>query len=319
MDRSKVINEFMLRRNVEIDGECPEVIVADIARRPRPDAHIIVVANEKGGVGKSTIAFHICIALAETGHAVTAVDIDRRQQTLARVLTNRDATARRLGVKLPRPAFEVLRRQTGSMLCQEICRIGWQSDYIIIDVAGHDSGIARRAIALADTLITPVNSSFVDLDLLGRFHPITLEVTSKGCFAATVEEIRQARVAQNLPDLDWVVVKNRMRHSNSKNQSRVTQALQTLAPLDRFRLASGLSERVAYRELFLLGLTYLDIKHMPELGRVKLRGPDEIGSLIRDLNLTAADTIRRGKSKSKIETVLELLNEWMETYDDGAG
>jgi chromosome partitioning protein len=205
------------------------------------------------------------------------------------------------------------------MLCQEICRVGWQSDYIIIDVAGHDSGIARRAIALADTLITPVNSSFVDLDLLGHFHPITLEVTSKGCFAATVEEIRQARIKQDLPDLDWIVVKNRMRHTNSKNQSRITQALKTLAPLDRFRLASGLSERVAYRELFLLGLTYMDIKHVPELARVKLRGPDEIGSLIRDLHLTTTGAVRRSKIKSEIETELELLNEWMETSDDGAG
>ena len=156
------------------------VVIADIMGRPRPDARVIVVANEKGGVGKSTVAFHLCIALADAGLKVAAIDLDRRQQTLSRVLQSRDGTARRLGVALPIPRQISLQMPSGAMLCQEISRIGWDANVIVIDAAGYDSPIARRAIALADTLVTPVSPSFIDLDVLGHFHPVTLEFTGPG-------------------------------------------------------------------------------------------------------------------------------------------
>ncbi len=317
-----------MRRDVELDGEHPDVIIADILRRPRPKARIIVVANEKGGVGKSTIAFHLCVALAERGHAVAAVDLDRRQQTLARVLSNREATARRLGIRLPGPAFQVLNFPTGAMLCQEINRIGSACDCIVIDVAGHDSRIARRAIALADTLITPVNSSFVDLDLLGRLHPVTLDPVSRGCFAVAVDEIRQARVKHGLPGLDWVVTPNRLRPSNSLNQSRIETALQRLADCTGFRVASGFSERVAYRELFLMGLTYMDIRRIPELRSARLRGADEVSRLIDELALALVEhrpQVPAAKGAALPASphglslgapVLELREEWLEAAND---
>ena len=166
------IGEFAVRRDVSVDGEHPRIVVADIAARPRTNARIITVANEKGGVGKSTVAFHLAVALADCGHKVLAIDLDRRQQTLSRTLTNRGGTAKRLGVRLPLPRHVLLQQPSGAQLCQEIARAGWDCDYVVIDAAGHDLPIARRAIALADLLVSPVNSSFVDLDLLGRFHAV---------------------------------------------------------------------------------------------------------------------------------------------------
>ena len=52
-------------------------------------AHIIVVGNEKGGAGKSTVAMHVATALARLGHKVGMIDLDLRQKTTARYLANR--------------------------------------------------------------------------------------------------------------------------------------------------------------------------------------------------------------------------------------
>ena len=123
------IGEFACRRDVAVDGEHPRVVVADITGRPRPPARIITVANEKGGVGKSTVAFHLAVALADTGHKVLALDLDRRQQSLSRAFTNRGGTAKRLGVRLPLPRHLLLQNQSGAGLCQELARAGWDCDF----------------------------------------------------------------------------------------------------------------------------------------------------------------------------------------------
>ncbi len=290
MNARVIVEEYRARRNIAFDGEHPDVILADILSRPRPAAQVIVLANEKGGVGKSTIALHLCVALADAGHTVAAIDLDRRQQTLSRALVNREATARRLGIPLSLPRQQALHIPSGAILCHEISRVGWDADIIIIDVAGYDSPIARRAIAIADTLVTPVNGSFVDLDLLGRFHPLTHEVSEPGCFAVAVNELRAAREGKGLSDIDWLVVQNRLRRGPSQNRDRIEQSLQKLARSARFRVGQGLAERVAYRELFHLGLTHLDVRRIPELARTRLEANREIHTLVADLEIRPVDT-----------------------------
>ena len=279
------IGDFACRRDVATEGEHPRVVVADIAGRPRPPAKIITVANEKGGVGKSTVAFHLAVALADTGHKVLAIDLDRRQQSLTRAFTNRGGTAKRLGVRLPLPRNVVLQNQSGAGLCQELQRTAWDCDFVVIDAAGHDSPMARRAIALADLLVSPVNASFVDLDLLGRFHPVSNKLQGPGCFAMMVAELRQARLDAGMPSLDWLVLQNRKRREVSKNQDQVEKALHQLSQRLDFRIGSGLFERVAYRELFLLGLTHLDLRRIPELARTKVAAATEVMALLDDLEI----------------------------------
>ncbi len=279
------IGGFAGRRDLSIDGEHPAVIVADIAGRTKPAAKIITVANEKGGVGKSTLAFHLSVALADCGYKVLSVDLDRRQQTLTRALTSRDGTARRLGVRLPLPRHLLLQHQSGAMLCQEIARQGWDCDVVVIDAPGFDSGIARRAIALANLLITPVNCSFVDLDLLARLDSASRRYAGPGCFAAMVEELRTARVSAGLPALDWLVLQNRKRRDSSMNQAQIDRALARVSPKLGFRLGSGLSERVAYRELFPMGLTHIDLHRLPSLPRTRGQARAEVMALLDDLEL----------------------------------
>lgn len=260
-------------------------MVREVFARPRLRPHIITLANEKGGVGKSTLAFHTCLALAERGHRVAAIDLDRRQQTLGRALASRDGTARRLGVALPSVSHVVLEQQSGGLLHQEISRIGWDCEFVVIDAPGHDNPVARRAIAMADTLVTPVNPSFVDLEPLGRFDPVTLRFREPGYFARMISELNDERMAIRAPQLDWIVAPNRLPRAASHSHQQFIAALGQLSERAIFRLSRGLGESVAYRELMQLGLTQLDLKRLPQFGKARARHRGEILSLLSDLDL----------------------------------
>lgn len=274
------------------DSTSALILSREMKARPQSRGHVIVYANEKGGVGKSTFAFHSCIALCNAGFKVAAIDLDSRQQTLSRALENREGTGRRLKIDLPRPKHVTLGHQTGASLAQEIARIGWDADYIVIDAPGHDSPVARLAIAMADTLVTPVNGSFVDLDLLGQFDPMTLKLKRFGNFSRLIQELREVRDYQQKPPVDWVVLQNRQRRLGTHNQSRITKALTELAPKAGFRLAQGLGERVAYRELFLLGMTVFDLKFIPDFARSQPEAKGELEQMIADLKLPVGEFVR---------------------------
>jgi chromosome partitioning protein len=270
----------------DIGGEHPDVILREVASRVRPNGHLTVFANEKGGVGKSTLAFHTAVALSNAGKKVAVIDLDANQATVSRTLSNRQATARLLKIDLPCPNHVTLSQHSGAYLNQEIARIGHDCSHIIIDVAGGDSPIARRAIAMANTLVTPVNGSFADLDLLGQFDATTMKLKRIGHFGRVVQALSNARLARRMPEADWIVMPNRTRRSGSNNETRISEALQKLSHKLGFRLGQGLGERVAYRELFLFGLTHLDLKLIPKLARVKANARDEVEQLVADLRLS---------------------------------
>lgn len=273
----------------DLGGEHPSVVMQDVASRPRHYGHMIVFANEKGGVGKSTLAFHTAIALADAGKKVACIDLDYAQATLSRVLNNREATCRLLKTWLPTPRHVALSHPSGAYLRQEIARIGSDCDYIVLDVAGSDTPIGRRAIAMADTLITPVNCSFADLDLLGQFDAHNLRLIRLGHFTRLVQALGAARRALHIPAPDWLVLPNRRRGGGSNNEALAEKALASLSAKAGFRLGQGLGDRVAYRELFLFGLTHIDLKRIPKLAKVKAFARQEIEQLLADLRLPQAD------------------------------
>ncbi len=250
-----------------------------------PKGHIIVFANEKGGVGKSTSAFHTCIALCNAGERVAALDVDLRQLTLHRALWARQESEREFGVRLPGPEQIMLVQQNENELEEKLRMARIHSSFIIIDVGGHDSPIARRAIFMADTIVTPVNDSFIDLDMLGRIDPRTGELKTLGNFARLVEHLKEPGLALRPKQLDWVVMQNRSRNFATKNERKVMDALQKIAPVAGFRLVPGLRERVTYRELFPMGLTLFDLDAIPELGRLQPKAREEIWAMLRALDL----------------------------------
>ncbi len=247
----------------------------------RGGPHIIAFANIKGGVGKSTTAFHVSTALCNAGATVLAVDLDIPQQSLRKALANREGTCRRLGIKFPQPRYTVLNHCTLAGLKQEINRLGSRFDFAILDVAGHDSPMARHAIEIADTLVTPVNDSFIDIDLLGQFDPVSFDFKELGHFSKLVVEIMLRRPHP----LDWVVVPNRLRRLGTANERRLSGALDKIAPKAGFRIAPGIGERVIYRDLFPFGLTLFDLHLIPEIARSQPRARSEMLAMLTALNL----------------------------------
>ncbi len=267
----------------------PHYEFAEIDRLTRPlpikKSHIIIFANEKGGVGKSTTAFHTCIALCNAGEKVAALDVDLRQLTFDRALNARLETAREFGVELPGPRQIMLAQSTEAELETKIRMAQIDCSFIVIDVGGHDSPIARRAIAMADTIVTPVNDSFIDLDMLGRIDSRTGDLKTLGAFARLVEHLKEPGLARRARALDWVVMQNRSRSLATKNERKVMDALNAIAPVAGFRLIPGLRERVIYRELFPIGLTLFDLEAIPDMGRAQPAAKAEIAAMLEALNL----------------------------------
>ena len=247
--------------------------------------HFIVFANEKGGTGKSTTAVHAAIALAATGHNVAALDLDSRQRTMTRYLENRDATMRRLNKPLPQARYKVLEEQTHEKLEATIRELSEGTDVIVIDTPGRDDPIARAAILKADTLVTPMNDSFVDLDLIGQVHPENYKITKPSFYAELIWNSRTQRAKNTGRSVDWVVLRNRLQHIESHNLRRVGAALDELARRVGFRVIPGLGERVIYRELFPKGLTLLDYEQLGEVGISHITARQELREMIAGLGI----------------------------------
>jgi chromosome partitioning protein len=231
--------------------------------------HIVVVGNEKGGCGKSTTAMHVVTGLLKAGLKVGSIDLDGRQRTFTRYVENRHAwsTARSLDLPLPEHRTVVASGQDSRTAGEAAEARAFaaaldsmnHTQVVVIDCPGTDTFLSRLAHSYADTLLTPVNDSFIDLDMLARVDGQSFEVIGPSRYSEMVWESRQRRMARERRGVDWIVMRNRLSHLEARNKQRVGNVLDHLARRIGFRLAPGLSERVIYRELFLAGLTLLDL------------------------------------------------------------
>ncbi|MEK9673108.1 MAG: division plane positioning ATPase MipZ [Rhodospirillaceae bacterium] len=253
--------------------------------------HVIVVGNEKGGSGKSTTAMHIAVGLMRAGRDVAVIDTDVRQGTLRRFLENRRDYAKTINQPVPIPelidvaaaGFEggndadrmaaVLRGETNRM--------------VVIDTPGSATPLSEAAHSHADTLITPLNDSFVDLDVLGRMDIEDMTVKGPSQYAEMVWRQKILRARRDGGDMDWVVIRNRLSPLDSRNRREIEKALQALATRIGFRFLPGFVERMIYRELFLAGLTIMDIREAAaaELSMSHLSARQEVRRLIDSLRL----------------------------------
>lgn len=256
-------------------------------------AHIIVVGNEKGGSGKSTTCMHVATALARMGHRVGALDLDLRQRSFGRYLENRSAYVARADLTLPMPDLRALppapegEAPQDRRLAAAVESMMTEKDFIVIDCPGSHTRLSQVAHTMADTLITPLNDSFVDFDLLARVDPVTGKVTGPSIYAEMVWNARQLRAQAGLRPIDWVVVRNRLGAQAMHNKRKVGSALEDLSRRIGFRVLSGFSERVIFRELFPRGLTLLDLRDtgVDQLNLSNIAARQELRDLMAGLRL----------------------------------
>ena len=261
-------------------------------------AHIIVVGNEKGGSGKSTTTMHVATALARMGHRVGGLDLDLRQKTFGQYLGNRFRFAAERDTTLLSPHYMELPEvaedslQPGQSLMDQrlstaVETLEKKNDFIIIDCPGSHTRLSQLAHAMANTLITPLNDSFVDFDLLAKVESDGTTIKGPSVYSEMVWSARQLRAQAGLKPMDWIVVRNRLGAQNMINKQKMGEAITRLAKRIGFRVAPGFSERVVFRELFTRGLTLLDLKDVGinQLSISNIAARQELRELIKALNL----------------------------------
>lgn len=262
-------------------------------------AHTIVLGNEKGGSGKSTTAMHLVVSLLHAGYGVGAIDLDGRQRTLSRYLENRQSYMDRMEVALPMPDWVSIRRseapERAEAEADEAARFQEWHDrfaerhaFILVDCPGSHTYLAALAHSYADTLVTPMNDSFIDLDLLAEVNPRDVALSRLSHYSEMVFEQRKQRMLRSGSNMDWVVIRNRLSNLDAKNKRRVGRVLDKLAKRVGFRLVPGFGERVIYREMFLSGLTLSDLAE-PDAGinmtMSHIAARAEVRTLMRGLKL----------------------------------
>jgi chromosome partitioning protein len=262
-------------------------------------ASIIVIGNEKGGSGKTTTAMHLIVTLLRLGCKVATLDLDSRQMSLTRYLKNRETTSKEQNLDLLLPTHKVLSPSTKNsvidaeiedreVFTKELAALAGY-DFIVIDTPGSNSCMSRIAHSYADMVITPINDSYIDLDLIGQIHVGAQEKIVPGVYSAMLWEQKLQRMGRDKKEIEWVVVRNRLSTLDAKNKKNVEDSLRELSKKFGFKIAPGFGDRVIFKELFLFGLTLHDAKHsnLVRLSTSVIAARQELQLFIYALNFPA--------------------------------
>jgi chromosome partitioning protein len=262
----------------------------------------LVLGNEKGGSGKSTTAMHLIVALLRQGRSVGVIDLDARQGTLSRYVENRRAFMESEGVRLPLPELRQVQRSEAptraeaeaeekAALETALAELSG-CEMLVIDTPGSDSHLSRLGHTQADVLVSPMNDSFIDLDLLARIDREGRKILGPSVYSQMVWEQRQTRARQGGRPIDWVVLRNRLSHLDARNKRDVARLLEQLAKRIGFRLAPGFGERVIFRQLFPQGLTLLDLRQSgTDLTMSHIAARQEVRALLTAIGLDVPEEL----------------------------
>ncbi len=273
--------------------------------------HVIVIGNEKGGSGKSTVALHIAVGLVRAGRGVACLDLDLRQRTLGRYLENRSRyAATGKSVDLPGPGlvewpegggdwdYDDHEKRLAALVAGLASERASERNILVIDTPGADSPLVRAAHSFADVVVTPLNDSFIDLDVLGRVDRQSRTIAGPGHYAEMVWEQKKRRALRDGGSIDWVVLRNRLSSLDARNKRDLGRLLAELSRRIGFKLIGGLGERVIFRELFHDGLTVMDLELISGNGLTmsQLAARQEVRTLVEAV-LPVGGSARRGRQR----------------------
>ena len=226
-------------------------------------AHVFVVGNEKGGSGKSTAAIHLIVGLLQRGYSVASIDTDSRHGTLSRYLANRRTFIKAAASDLKMPDAYAITLDNGDETEQfRLLLEGGliNHDIVVVDTPGSAGALSSLAHSYADTLVTPINDSFVDLDVLAHVDGARMAVMGPSHYSEMVWTQKKLRAERDGGSIDWIVMRNRLSSFDAHNKRQMEEVLRDMATRIGMRIVPGLGKRVIFRELFLAGLTILDLK-----------------------------------------------------------
>lgn len=267
------------------------------------NSYIIVVGNEKGGSGKSTLSINLAIAFLYSGYKVATIDLDGRQGTLTHYVENRVRNIKDNNINLPMSEHLVVTpsqftskkssEEDEAQLDLEIQDLKKDYDIIIIDTPGTYSLLSNAGHKNADILITPVNDSLVDIDVIANIDPYTKQVISESQYTENIRDIQKQREKLGKAPLRWIVLRNRISHINAKNKREVGSILKLLQEKIGFTYIPGIGERVVYKEMFLKGLTILDLIKMnnEEIAISHIAAKNELLNILQTINIPPENKI----------------------------
>ncbi|AIL66042.1 Chromosome partitioning protein MipZ [Rickettsiales bacterium Ac37b] len=281
--------------------------------------HVITIGNEKGGAGKTTSAMHLISSLLWLGFKVASIDTDCRQLSLSRYIENRKNTCIKKNISLPLPEHYITTESKNLHIPEKekeeeiqlvnLINKAQNNDFIVIDTPGSNSYLSRIAHSYADTIITPINDSFVDLDVLAKVSIDQYKIEQPAIYSQMVWEQKMVKAKRSETSINWVVMRNRLSNLNAKNKRNIGSILGKLSQRIGFRIIPGFGERVIFRELFLHGLTLLDIRDNNykilniQLNMSHIAARNELRNFVTSLEIPLIDQILKPVKKAIGEKV----------------
>jgi chromosome partitioning protein len=129
---------------------------------------VIAISHQKGGVGKSTLAYNLSVELSKK-YTTNVVDLDVQQTITACNVIRGKFGQKKLNVLSFEDKKEFI----------DFLNNDSDENITIIDTGGFDSGLNRVAMYAADLIITPVSTEFLEVIGLEKYKKIIKEVSKK--------------------------------------------------------------------------------------------------------------------------------------------
>jgi len=164
---------------------------------------VIVMANSKGGVGKSTLAVHLAVWLAERGRRVILADCDTQHSSSE-------------WIKEAAPEIKTVLLSGPNEILNELPILDQETEFVIADGPGSNTEVSRALLFCADLAVVPCKASMLEVRALAQAtevlkqartirkgHPkATIVLSMVGKHYRLTQDMKTAAASLRLPLMD---------------------------------------------------------------------------------------------------------------------